>query len=234
MAVRLLGLPDTAVRTLFAQPAAQFPMSGFQQNQGDLAVNRHGRGVSVSRLDALHPGTWRVVEVDRSQTVLDIHVPVHLGQIQDHVDVATCLSPDGQRVAVVVPDAAGFTALTGRWGTQLNGQQVKSPGRVIGCDVSSTAVAVAVAQPVDGHLSVYRLNGHDVQEQRSALPVDFGEFCTGTGVFISQGPLGAGEIRAGTPARRLTTAGGLAGCTAASSSIWTVDSEEISWLGPTR
>jgi hypothetical protein len=228
--VRPLGnLAGSAVAAL-ARPAGRFTLTAFQQTNGALAVTTAGQGIAVARLDALHPGTWRVQEVDRSRMVVDIEVPAQLGEVGS-VDVAACLSPDGARAAVVVPEAGGFAVLSGAWGDTLTSRHVDATGRVLVCDVTSSGVAVAV-QGEQGRLSVYRVDQGAVVEQRSTVPADYGQFCSGTGMFVSEGNLGAGLLRPGEPMRRLTT-NGLAGCTAGGT-IWTVANGEVSWFTPRR
>ncbi len=79
---------------------------------------------------------------------------------------------------------------------------------------------------------MYRVGQGAVAEQRSTVPGDGGQFCPGTGTFVSEGSLGAGVVRPGEPVLRLT-ATGLAGCTAGGT-IWTVAGREVSWFTPRR
>ncbi len=113
--VRLLGNLAGSADAALARPAARFALTAFQQTNGALAVTAAGRGIAVARLGALYPGTWRVQEVDRSRTVIDVEIAAHLGEVGP-VDVAACLSPDGGRAAVVVPEAGGFAVMSGAWG----------------------------------------------------------------------------------------------------------------------
>jgi hypothetical protein len=214
-------------------PAPRFPLTSFEQQQSALAVTRAGRGVAVARLGALHPGSWRIEESDGSRTVLDVEVAARLTTVEDHVDLAACVSPDGRRVSVVVPDAGGFSILSGAWGRRPQGRHVASTGRVMGCDETPSGPAVAVAEGEQGLLSVYRAGTSGrVVKQRSGVAADSGQFCAGTGIFVTESRTGAAVLRPGTPARRLTTTG-LAGCTT-DGTIWTVGAKEITWYTQRR
>jgi hypothetical protein len=229
--LRLLGRKQT-LRITLTRPGVVLPLTRFQQANADIAVSPSGVAVAIASLDALHPGEWRVMESGSGGILLDSIQPADLISVNDSINVAGCVSDDGEHTAFVVPDGNTLGVLSGRTGSRLGLTRLRIGGEVLACEVTDTSVSIASTRSSvsgSGAVVVTRVSeSGSVQTVRLPLPAEGVQFCAGTGELVTQGPSGTMIARPGHRLELIRDAR-IAGCTV-NGTAWFVHGRSISWI----
>jgi hypothetical protein len=225
--LRLLDAPSSSESG--ARAGVLMPLDDFQQAHAVIGMSASGGvAAAVATKGILHPGEWRLLGVVGDKIVLDRDVPGYVARAEGAPDAAVCLSPDGNRIAFVLP-AHGETAVIVGRPDRLHTVHLAATDQIQACDVESSGVTLAAYGANNAlKLTTIAENGDTTARRPVSERVNSVQFCPGTGTAVLQGAQGAIISHANGKVDRIPSAI-ISGCTT-TGTPWFVGHRTVSWL----